>query len=126
MIYHYFHSPQIPLDQLAMAFEDGAPIEAVQMHENNTIPEDIEEKLLWEVERGVAMPALGPGVYTFVISDRKEGHRFALFKGETSYLFDPNTGLSLWEDSDWEFLIGRFPGAMNQIKCYQMKFKPTE
>jgi hypothetical protein len=122
-----------PLRDLAKGFEEGPPAEAAQMHDQKLIPADLVEEKIWEHRVGDTwppFPRLDPGVYTFCIgfSDgARKAHRIAFFNRNESLLFDPNTGLSQWEPSDWAPLLSRIgdtirtshaPTGFFTIECY--------
>lgn len=108
--------PEMPLEEIAKTFEEGAPQAAIYMHKNQIGPQ-LEESLIWSetaIDSWPPMPSLDPGVYTFLIGYAKDAndpenkaHRIAFFKEERSLLFNPNIGLSEWEDSDWTPLLDR-------------------
>lgn len=112
---HLSH-PKRPLEEIARVFEDGAPEIAIQMHRQNMIPDQMEERQIWNVlatDHWPSMPPLHPGIYTFLIGYSKDAnhpgkaHRVVLFNEEKKFLFDPSIGLSEWEDSDWVPLLDR-------------------
>jgi len=126
MIDQHFSNPAKPLTELATAFDDGAPIQAIEMHKNNMKPAHLRERKVWEEEtvgRWPPMPKLDPGVYMFLIGHSKNAHEhgnahlFALFKQEKSYLFDPDTGLSEWVDTYFQPLLDRIGSSIRSTQA---------
>jgi hypothetical protein len=134
LIHQYLSKPDSSLAELAKEFEEEAPREAIYWHKNNLIPANLEEKKIWSetTYRGwPVMPKLDPGIYTFLVGHSKNGnehgkaHRFVFFRGEENLLFDPNTGLSIWEKGDWKPLLDRIasdirisPVGYFTLECY--------
>lgn len=125
MIREHLLQPQKPLTELAKAFEGRAPTEAIALHEKRPPPKNLQETVV-STERFTdsfpSMPELDPGVYTFLIGFSRDemtpgvAHRVAFFRGKESYLFDPNTGLSLWSDSDWDPLLREYAKQLQDAK----------
>jgi hypothetical protein len=117
IIAEHFNHPEKPLTEIVKEFEGGTPPLAIEMAKNNLKPAQLEEKRVWgETTSGSwpRMPELDPGIYMFLIGHSKDAnshgdaHLFTLFKqGENSLLFDPDTGLCIWKDSDWKPLLDR-------------------
>jgi len=133
LIDQHFRYPEVPLTELAKVFEDGAPPDAALMHDLNAIPANLIERKLWSHRNWLPMPALSPGVYTFLIgfsedeNTPQKAHRVSLFIEQASFLFDPNTGLSEWKESDWLPLLeriganirtSRVPTSFFTVECY--------
>jgi hypothetical protein len=125
IIDQHFANPEKPLTELALEFEDGAPPAAIQMAKDNLRPADLLERRVWsETTPGgwPPMPELDPGVYMFLIGYSKDAnshgdaHLFALFRQEKSMLFDPDTGLSEWHNSDWKPLLDRIGSELRSSK----------
>lgn len=104
--------PEMSVEQIAGLFEEETPLQAL----NQAMPDSLREERVWSEETQGAwppMPHLNPGVYTFFVGHYMDAnhagnaHRFVFVKGETSYLFDRNTGLSIWDPSDWKPLLER-------------------
>jgi hypothetical protein len=125
MLNQYFQQ-QKPLQELAQQFEEGAPKEAIAIHQSGLLPPNLTEELIWQEEtagKWPPMPQLDPGVYTFSIQffpdplSPGKAHRFALFNSEKKSLFDPNTGLSEWLASDWTPLLDRIASDIRFSKA---------
>lgn len=130
----HFENPEKNLEEIALEFQDGPPQSAIQMHRENQIPLSLIERRIWTHETSEDMPPmpdLAAGVYTVLVgfsidaSHRGKGHRFVLVRGETSYLFDVNTGLSIWDRADWKPLLERIGSNLRTssagyftIECY--------
>ncbi len=116
-IERHLADPQKSLEAIAEEFEEGPPESAVQLHVRKMIPTALEEKRFWKEEimqKWPKCPILDPGAYMFLVGYSRDAnhpgkaHLFVLIRqNETSYLFDPNTGLSVWESADWEPLLDR-------------------
>ena len=131
------------MDLIAGEFEDGAPQIAVQMHRHYQILTDFLETRIWNeeaVNHWPPMPELDSGIYTFLIrysenaTQPGKAHRFLLVKnqGQTA-LFDPNTGLSIWNSSDWESILDATGSLIRtaragyfKLECYQYLSPATE
>ncbi|MBX7065930.1 MAG: hypothetical protein K1X28_01745 [Parachlamydiales bacterium] len=131
----YLANPERNLEEIALEFQDGAPMAAVEMHRQNTIPASISERRIWSHEsarRFPPMPDLDPGVYSILVGFSRDenhpgkAHRFVFIRGiEKSFLFDPNTGLSIWDPADWKPLLERIGSNIRTssagyftIECY--------
>lgn len=138
VIDEYFRNPEKPLTEIAKEFEDGTPRAAVEMARNNMKPAGLQERRVWgETTPGgwPPMPQLDPGVYMFLVGYSKDenahgdAHLFTLFRrGENSMLFDPDTGLSLWKNSDWKPLLDRIgseirssPAGYFTLECHSCR-----
>ncbi len=137
IIHEHLRHPEKPLTELAKAFEEGAPKDAIAMHRNNAIPKGLIETKWWSqctTFRWPPMPRLDPGIYTFLVGFSKdvntpcEAHRIAFFKQKETLLFDPNTGLSKWAPDDWEPLLNRIKEKIQTeqqgfftLECYAYK-----
>lgn len=108
----YLADPSRNLEEIAEAFQDEAPETARQ----SELPATLTERRIWSHETARAippMPDLDLGVYTFLVGYSRDenhpgkAHRFVFIRGEKSFLFDPNTGLSIWDPADWKPLIER-------------------
>lgn len=92
LIDQHLRQPKKPLTELVKRFENGAPTDAIWLHQNELIPNGLKEKREWsyQFKKPGKMPKIGPGVYTFVISFSSEGqskaHRIALFKQKNALL----------------------------------------
>lgn len=126
IIDQHFKNPEKLLTEIAQEFEDGAPKHAVAMHRDRTIPANLVERRVWgEWTAGAwpPMPQLDPGVYLFLVGHSEnanthgKAHLFALFKQEKPLLFDPDTGLSEWLDSDWKPLLDRIGSDIRSSKA---------
>lgn len=125
IIDQHFKNSEKPLVEIAKEFEEGAPIEAIAMHKNQMMPGNLVERKIWSEWTARAwppMPQLDPGVYMFLVgysedaNTHGDAHLFALFKQEKSMLFDPDTGLSEWLDTDWEPLLDRIGSEIRSSK----------
>ncbi len=133
----HLRDPEKPLEEIAVAFTGGPPEIAIQMHRQYQIPVHLEETKIWQ-EEGIdnwpAMPNLDPGVYSFFLGYSKDAnhpgkaHRFVLINQEEPFLFDPNTGLSIWIPSDWSPLLDRIASSIRTanagfftLECYEYK-----
>lgn len=135
LIDQFFRNPRIPLEELAKAFEDGAPEDAASIHESGGIPVGIEEVLLWthRVNDWDQIPRIEKrGVYTILLGFSEEGptnaHRMALFKLDRTYFFDPIYGLAEWKESEWVPHLQRVgelartsdgPASFFTVECYR-------
>lgn len=126
----YLADPGKSLEEIAEPFQHGAP----QAARHNELPATLTERRIWseETAREVPlMPDLDLGVYTFLVGFSRDenhpgkAHRFVFIRGERSFLFDPNTGLSIWDPADWKPLIERICANIRTssagfftIECY--------
>lgn len=126
MVDQHFKDPEKPLIEIAKVFEEGAPLDAIAMHKDHMIPANLVERRVWSEWTAGAwppMPQLDPGVYLFLVGYSKDAnthgkaHLFALFKEEKSFLFDPDTGLSEWLDTDWTPLLDRIGSDIRSSKA---------
>jgi hypothetical protein len=125
LIHAHLAQPKTPLSELARAFEEKAPREAVEMHKKNLMPRGLIERKIWSetaIQKWPPFPDLDPGVYLFFLGYSRDqnhpgnAHLFALFKGETSFLFDPDVGLSEWKEGDWNPLLDRMGSSLRSSR----------
>lgn len=131
----YFQKKEKSLPEIACSFEEGAPPEAIRLHQSGSMPAKLAERLIWEAEtisNWPEMPELDEGIYTFLIGHSQDekspgkAHRIAFFKKkEKMHLFDPNTGLSVWDSQDWSPLLDQIGYAIKEgragfftLRCY--------
>lgn len=116
-------NPHLSILDLTREFENGMPDEVVRLHNGAALPNDLKEEWLGldRVDRhwnGVPLPEQ-PGAYTIRLAYKAAGkeeldaHRFTLFLGPSSYLFDPAVGLALFHKKDW---VPHLKKVANQVK----------